>query len=124
MAQVKLELGKTYVLVSGKKATCVAIDIEGVSRDGTGKEWAYRLKKQEFTGAPYYWYRENGQTTSKVHLDHVVKEYKEPVIHRRDILWYKDSLGGIFCTVVSRDYVVPAPYVELSRTATEYKQEF
>jgi len=115
---LKLELGKQYLNRDGKKVLIVCQDIENNSFTG---------KVQEFTGNPYFAYSSDGYALGGAARYNIIKEYKEPVVHKRDMIFYKSIVTGQITTVdmpVGRDYFNRnSNFKEVYRHTVEYVEK-
>lgn len=91
MCCLQLEVGKTYVNEGGHKVKIVLRDDETF---GACSRFPFVGKHD---GGYLIEYSPSGDTRYTTHTK-LVKEYREPVTHKRYVAWYQDSLGNIDTT--------------------------
>lgn len=111
---LKLEIGKTYVDGEGERYKIVTDAFKGYGTDKTFLGIC-------LTGPGHNVYNSNGEVTH-VRTMNLVKEYKEPVVHKRILVWYKISKAdGVLVNVfICKDYA--DNYIRMYN-ATELKRE-
>jgi len=115
---VKLEVGKTYRDKSGLKVLIVYV---------TSNQQAFCgiIQGPEIS----YWYYLDGGTLdhSLAKTHNLVKLYVEPVVHKRDIIWFRylnDPKNPVVCTAYNYGTVLPLAYQpELHRQTVEFTEQ-
>ncbi len=122
---LKLEVGKTYVDGNGRKTRIVAI------REAKPSYANYIGLTKGTTTVPTAasdveyptFFKEDGTSFEQPSL---VKEYKEPVVHRRDIVWFKFYDTGEIRTItfpVGGGFNPMSGLTELHRQTIEYIEQ-
>lgn len=70
------------------------------------------------------WQNVNEDGRSPAGAVNLVKEYKEPVVHKKDFIWYKDQYGEVLYVVKEiGQLLVDGRNKELKRQTVEYIEE-
>lgn len=56
-------------------------------------------------------------------LDYYV-EYKEPVVHKRNLIWFLNGSGTVCCVTLDIGFNLSSAYKELKRETVEYTENF
>lgn len=92
---LKLEVGKTYLTHKGIKYQCVSIKHPGAAHDDPYCCTVLNCKQKGLNYTDI-----NGLVSINHDLD-LVKEYKEPKIHKRDIVWWcNNSDRAIYSSII------------------------
>lgn len=116
MSELKLEVGKTYISQVGNKIKILAATTSG-----------------HFVGEMLYLdsyyprvavYKENGNNLS-LGLANLSHEYKEPIVHKRDVVWYLlPESDKIHCITLPVGSPLPVGFQvsgrELSRSTIQF----
>jgi hypothetical protein len=123
---MKIEVGKTYLDGNSNKILIVS----------DKSNFVYNRTKQPFVGVyignstrqpgafdanGYYF------DVGDINLFNLVKEWKEPVVHKRDVIWY-EFIGGGFEVAVAKvgevgfGYVNNRSYKEVKRQTVEFNE--
>lgn len=115
---LKLEIGKTYLTSNGGKVKIVS--------DEYRTPWNMAFKYIGVYLAPdsgSNHFKDDGYCTNGIKI---VKEYHEPVVHRRDIVWWKNE-GSEHIEVSIMTAGAKAwwggPITELKRETVEYEEK-
>jgi hypothetical protein len=113
---LKLEVGKTYVDRLNRKVEIIYNNYKGTANRYIGV--------QKSSSDVILFYKETGEWTRHESECDLVKEYVEPVIHRRDIIWYRATTGEV-CVVMKMvgDHLVVKAHTELHRQTVEYTEK-
>ena len=107
--KLSLEIGKTYLTSSGTKVKILCT---------TSRGWFVGEYEQEGLNQ---WLGDGHPKSINQHP--LVKEYKEPVVHKRDIVWYRYH-GEMHPVVLKAGGAFPFSNThELHRQTVEYTEE-
>lgn len=120
---MKLEVGKTYKDASGRKVQIVYYTkpLKDPYYDRSRSEsYLGVVKGPEIS----YWYYPDGVhfNSSMTSVHNLLKEWSEPIVHKRDVLWVRSSTGFIYCTLVHIGSELPLSERELHRQTVTYTE--
>lgn len=122
--RLKLEVGKIYLNRKEQKVRILCLDgrvnvcgdsvlpVVGLVTLGNGNE---KVETYSLTGSYSF---------ASEHMCDIIKEYVEPVVHRRDVVWYRESIysSHINCQAFKVGYVLSNCYIEVHRQTVEYTE--
>ena len=116
---LKLEIDKIYFRKDGGKVKII-YKVDDNLFVGQRVEWPNTISGYSLAGVKQGW----SDTASPT----LVKEYKEPVVHNRILLWYKDLYGNVLCTLfLNKEYADNFSGIighkELKREEVTYTEE-